>query len=128
MYLLYTTEVQPFWFIIFHVYETTVDKMVVFFFHCVYPEVVCTFASPQAGELTHMKEYQRYMRLQHLLQKSSIYSKFLLERMENQIEEKKVCSLFNKHMQQHNILTYMYHVVTYKGGKATHANNTRTVL
>ena len=37
-----------------------------------------------------MKEYQRYMRLQHLLQKSSIYSKFLLERMENQVQEKKV--------------------------------------
>ena len=38
-----------------------------------------------------MKEYQRYLRLQHLLEKSSIYSKFLLERMENQMEEKKVC-------------------------------------
>lgn len=37
-----------------------------------------------------MKEYQRYKRLQHLLQKSSIYSKFLLERMENQVQEKKV--------------------------------------
>ena len=36
-----------------------------------------------------MVEQQRYMRLQHLLQKSSIYSKFLLQRMESQIEEKK---------------------------------------
>ena len=36
-----------------------------------------------------MKEHQRFMRLQHLLEKSSIYSKFLLQRMENQLEEEK---------------------------------------
>ena len=43
----------------------------------------------QTGGLSHMKEHQRFMRLQHLLQKSSIYSKFLLERMGTQIEENK---------------------------------------
>ena len=36
-----------------------------------------------------MLEQQRFTRLQHLLQKSSIYSKFLLQRMENQVKEKK---------------------------------------
>ena len=51
---------------------------------------MCVCMSVQAGELSHMKEYQRYMRLQHLLQKSSIYSKFLLDQMENQVQEKKV--------------------------------------
>ena len=34
-----------------------------------------------------MKEAQRFTRLQHLLEKSSIYSKFLLKRMENQKEQ-----------------------------------------
>ena len=37
-----------------------------------------------------MVEQQRYTRLQHLLQKSSIYSKFLLQRMEQQMKEKNV--------------------------------------
>lgn len=44
----------------------------------------------QVKELSQLREYQRYKRLQHLLQKSSIYSKFLLQRMETQMEEKKV--------------------------------------
>ena len=35
-----------------------------------------------------MKETQRFARLQHLLEKSSIYSTFLLERMEKQKEQK----------------------------------------
>ncbi len=34
-----------------------------------------------------MQEHQRFARLQHLLQKSSIYSQFLLQRMEKQKEE-----------------------------------------
>lgn len=33
-----------------------------------------------------MLEVQRYARLQHLLEKSSIYSKFLLQRMESQLK------------------------------------------
>ena len=52
----------------------------------VYVHVSCVV---QTGGLSHMKEYQRFMRLQHLLQKSSIYSKFLLERMGTQIKENK---------------------------------------
>ena len=38
-------------------------------------------------EIRSMEEKLRYRRLQHLLEKSSIYSKFLLERMERQREE-----------------------------------------
>ena len=34
-----------------------------------------------------MQEHLRYNRLQHLLQKSSIYSTFLLKKMENQVAE-----------------------------------------
>ena len=41
------------------------------------------------SELQNMEEQQRYRRLQHLLEKSSIYSMFLLQRMNNQKEEEK---------------------------------------
>ena len=37
----------------------------------------------------NVEEERRYRRLQHLLEKSSIYSKFLLQRMQNQIEHEK---------------------------------------
>ena len=40
-----------------------------------------------AEEIRNMEEQLRYRRLQHLLEKSSIYSTFLLERMERQREE-----------------------------------------
>lgn len=41
--------------------------------------------SPQAQqEWNSIKDKQRYLRLQHLLEKSHIYCQFLLERMENQ--------------------------------------------
>jgi ATP-dependent DNA helicase len=41
------------------------------------------------AELQNMEEQQRYRRLQHLLEKSSIYSMFLLQRMNNQRDEDK---------------------------------------
>ena len=43
----------------------------------------------KVSELQNMEEQQRYRRLQHLLEKSSIYSMFLLQRMNNQKEEEK---------------------------------------
>ena len=36
-----------------------------------------------------MVEHQRYMRLQHLLERSTAYSRFLVKRMEGQIEKEK---------------------------------------
>lgn len=39
--------------------------------------------------MASMAESQRFARLQHLLEKSSIYSKILLKKMEDQIEENK---------------------------------------
>lgn len=39
--------------------------------------------------MVSMAESQRFARLQHLLEKSSIYSKILLKKMEDQREENK---------------------------------------
>lgn len=36
------------------------------------------------SELKHLVEHQRYKRLQHLLERSTIYSKFMLKQMEEQ--------------------------------------------
>ena len=38
----------------------------------------------QVTELRGMVEHQRYLRLQHLLERSTIYSRFLLKQMEDQ--------------------------------------------
>ena len=40
-------------------------------------------------ELEHMVEHQRYLRLQHLLERSTIYSKFLLKQMDDQKDKEK---------------------------------------
>lgn len=40
-------------------------------------------------ELEHMVEHQRYLRLQHLLERSTIYSKFLLKQMDEQKDKEK---------------------------------------
>ena len=41
----------------------------------------------QVQKLKGMVEQQRFLRLQHLLKQSNIYSKFLLKRMEEQREK-----------------------------------------
>ncbi len=57
--------------------------------------VTCTIMGPspnffvQVQDLQDMVEQQRYTRLLHLLQRSTIYSKFLLQRMETQNDEDK---------------------------------------
>lgn len=41
----------------------------------------------QVQNLQGMAEQQRFLRLQHLLKKSNVYSKFLLQRMDDQCRE-----------------------------------------
>ena len=43
----------------------------------------------QVAELHQLAEQQRFHRLQHLLERSTVYSKFLLQRMESQAEEER---------------------------------------
>jgi ATP-dependent DNA helicase len=45
--------------------------------------------SSQVTELRGMVEHQRYLRLQHLLERSTIYSRFMLKQMEDQKDKEK---------------------------------------
>ena len=54
------------------------------------PTPPTTFPSPfQVTELRGMVEHQRYLRLQHLLERSTIYSRFMLKQMEDQKDKEK---------------------------------------
>ena len=59
-------------------------------FYCLFLNPPPPPPTPQVVELSHVVEAQRYARLQHLLEKSSIYSKFLLQRMEAQLKAEQV--------------------------------------
>lgn len=56
------------------------NRMRIHFSLNLYDSLLC----PQVQKLKGMVEQQRYLRLQHLLKQSNIYSKFLLKRMEEQ--------------------------------------------